>query len=161
MKAPINSEKHIVQQSFSTIASTAIENIQTLNTVTVASSATNTVVQGSIVKNVFVEIWIIGGSQQPGSFTLCVLKLPGAASDPTTGEFASLGTYANKKNILYTTQGLVGDANTNPIPIVRQWVKIPKGKQRMGLGDKILVTIRNNTTDTLDFCGQQIYKEYN
>lgn len=71
---------------------------------------------------------------------------------------ATLDSYSNKKNVLYTTQGLTPDANGNPIPFVRQWFKIPKGKQRFGLTDSLVLNISANVED-VTHCGLMIYKE--
>ena len=131
-------------------------------TLVVAVDAPTTSVQveqGSIVKAVFVELWILAGSQQPGSFTFTIEKLSGGQPQMTFLQGAQLYDYPNKKNILYTTQGVVGDANTNPTPIFRDWIKIPKGKQRFGLGDKLSWNLQANVED-MTHCGLAIYKEY-
>ncbi len=115
---------------------------------------------GTTVKAFYFEIWLLAGSQQPGSITVTVEKIPANASLPTFTDMATLNVYPNKKNILYTTQGLTPDANGNPIPFVRQWIPIPKGKQRFGLDDKMVFTISANVEDCT-FCGLVIYKGYN
>ncbi len=119
----------------------------------------NHIVQGSVVKAIYVELWILAGSQQPGSFTITVEKVPAAAPAMTFLQNAQLSDYPNKKNILYTTQGVSGDANTNPIPVIRSWIKIPRGKQRFGLDDKININYSANVED-MTICGVIIYKAY-
>ncbi len=81
---------------------------------------------------------------------------------PTAGQIAALHDYANKKNILFTAQGLVTPTDGGQVPVLRGWYKIPKGKQRFGLGDRLFLTIRNNNAAAIDinFCGLAIYKEY-
>ncbi len=105
-------------------------------------------------------MWVQGAGAQPGATTIIVEKLPGVGTNITAGEMAALDDYNNKKNIFYTTQGLVGDSNTNPAPLIRQWIKIPKGKQRFGLGDRLQFTILG-LVDDIEFCGLAIYKAYN
>jgi len=39
------------------------------------------------------------------------------------------------------------------------WIKIPKSKQRMGLGDRIVVQTFAQALDMID-CGFETYKEY-
>ncbi len=104
-------------------------------------------------------MWLLAGSQQPGSFQLTLEKISSNAPDMTHNDSTLLHDYGNKKNILYTTQGLVGDANTNPSPLLRQWFKIPKGKQRFGLGDKLNLNL-SSFAENITSCGVIIYKEY-
>ncbi len=80
----------------------------------------------------------------------------------TTAQMAALHDYDNKKNILFTSQALSPIDESMMIPVMRGWYKIPKGKQRMGLGDQLKISIRNNNATAIDvnFCGLVIYKEY-
>ncbi len=57
------------------------------------------------------------------------------------------------------TQGVFGDKFTNSVALVRQWFKIPKGKQRFGLGDQLFVTAQSTGQD-FQLCGFATYKEY-
>ncbi len=116
--------------------------------------------EGALVKAIYVEMWLTQASSSVGSFTAAVYKAPrGVAA--TFAEMAALHDYANKKNILYTTQGLSPANTVTILPILKFWVKIPKGKQRMGLGDKMFLSIRNNNgTDDINFCGMSVYKDY-
>jgi len=161
VRPTINSEKHIVQRSLSTIDG------QTASTFIVVEAdndlpASRHVRVGAIVKAVYFELWYLGSASQPVVQTTTIEKLPSGLVDPTSVQMSDLNNYPNKKNIFYTTQGLVGDANTNPAPLLRQWIPIPKGKQRMGLGDKIIITIQAlaEASNDLEICGVFIYKEY-
>ncbi len=116
--------------------------------------------EGAIVKAVYIELWILD-SANDGSFVITVTKYPGTAPGMTFAESNSLGTYENKKNILYTTQGLSANNGVgNPVPIIRQWIKIPRSKQRFGLGDRLRICIANNGLNNLEYCGFATYKEY-
>ncbi len=106
------------------------------------------------------ELWVMAAGAQPGATTVIVEKLPGPATNISAGDMANLHDYNNKKNIFYTTQGLVGDSNTNPAPLIRQWIKIPKGKQRFGLNDRLNFTILG-LVDDIEYCGLSIFKAYN
>ncbi len=78
-----------------------------------------------------------------------------------SADAAAIGDYDNKKNILYVTQGLAPANSTFQLNLVKGWFKIPKSKQRFGLGDKLQFFIRNNNaTDDQNFCGFATYKEY-
>ncbi len=160
MKPIIHSQKHYVQQSRSSQATVSIGIIDIIDSVqsTVANQV-DEVVEGANIKAVFVEMWILDSSND-GSFILSLEKRPSGGNAMTFTQSNALGTYANKKNILYTTQGLSPNNGVgNPIPIIRQWFKIPKGKQRFGLGDRLVLNITNNGLNNLEFCGFFTYKE--
>ena len=161
MRPPINSEKHIVQSSlFSVAGSSAVE--RELIIAVAAPSTVSEVRQGAVVKAVYLEYWILGSGQQPASFTITVEKINAGIASMSFAESQILNEYRNKKNVLYTTQGLVGDANTNPVPILRSWLKIPKGKQRFGFDDGLRITFAAilPAPDDFEVCGVCIYKEY-
>ncbi len=159
MRPIITSVKHYVQIPIAAVAMGAINNQKVITSVAQPTLAVN-VLQGSVVKAVYVEIWLLAGAMDEGSFTLAIEKKPSQAPDMTAAEGADLFNYTNKKNILYTTQGIIGDQNTNPVPVIRTWIKIPKGKQRFGFGDEFVVNILANL-ESLSFCGLVVFKEYN
>ncbi len=138
----------------------AIATIDIIDSVAVQNKdAVDEVEEGATVKAVFVELWILDSSNA-GSFSITLEKRPAAASAMGFASSQALNAYANKKNIFYTTQGLSpNDAVGNPVPIIRQWFKIPKGKQRMGLSDKVVLNIANMGLNDLEFCGFFTYKE--
>ncbi len=166
MQAPIHSIKHYVQFSTAAIASGANSSHVVVDAVSTAAAGSNSrdVEEGSLVKAIFFEMWM-GGNGAVGSnnqFTLIVEKKPAGATVITVAQMANLASYPNKKNILYTTQGIVGSISGGPaIPIIRTFILIPKGKQRMGLGDQMILTISNVSAETLQRCGFMTYKEYN
>jgi len=159
MRPIITSKKHYVQTPINTVMEATILNIEYVNAVA-EPSAGRDVLEGSIVKAVYIEMWLLAGANQPGSVTVSVEKVPALADQMTFLQGATLTDYPNKKNILFTSQGVIGDANTNPVPFMRQWFKIPKGKQRFGLGDKLVLNIQANTED-ITHCGLAVFKEYN
>ncbi len=163
MKAVIKSKKHIFQISQSTVGQALVGT----STFALAQEATSTTPQhieeGAIVKACYVEFWISQDSASVvGSYTVILYKDPGGNATAVTGDIAALHDYDNKKNILFTAQGLLTPNDGGQVPVLRGWYKIPKGKQRMGLGDALRVAIRNNNATSIDinFCGLVIYKEY-
>jgi len=89
------------------------------------------------------------------------MKTVNLDAGPTFAEMQALGTFTLKKNILFTHQGLSpNDGVGNPVVVMRGWYKIPKSKQRMGLSDRIVLSIANLGTGALDYCGFATYKEY-
>ncbi len=126
---------------------------------TVANLA-NEVAEGSVVKAIYIELWLQNeGSLGESIVTVCKDTKDGVG--PNFAQLAALFTYNNKKNILFTHQGLTSnDGVSGPVVVLRQWIKIPKGKQRMGLGDRIVLSISNTSANDLVRCGFAIYKEY-
>ncbi len=163
MLAPINSVKHYVQLSNTAIASGAKQSQDVVHAVVApATGTTADVKEGSIVKAIFFERWVLGDdvTGNSGQFTLAIEKLPGGGTPMTVTNLLNLGAYNNKKNILYTTQALIGSSidGSPGIPMIRGWIKIPKGKQRMGKDDKIILHV--NAVGKLRVCGFSTYKEY-
>jgi len=164
MLSPIMSVKHYVHQTLQTVASGAVANIVIADSVIAPATALAfQVSEGSILKAVFVELWIVGIGATDGllTFNMTVEKSPSNLTNMTFGESVNLGGYSNKKNILYTTQGNMSSIvdGAQPIPLYRAWIKIPKGKQRMGKGDRIVLNI-NSVGQPASICGIFIYKEY-
>jgi len=161
VRAMIHSEKHIVPRSLLTVDA---QTILQFNIATAVAQPTqqNHVREGAIVKAVWVELWYIGSSSQPVVQVSSFEKLIGGADEMTFSESQVMNDYPNKKNLLKISQGIVGDANSNPVPVFREWIPIPKGKQTQGLGDKLLVNVSGlgEMSNDLEICGLFIYKEY-
>ncbi len=73
-------------------------------------------------------------------------------------EHVALFDYDNKRNVMYHTQGITNDGVANATPFVRQWFKIPKGKQRMGLKESLNLAI-STQAEAVNYCGFALYKE--
>ncbi len=160
MRPIISSKKHYVQVSLATVLAGARLVTDLVNAVELTAVGDSDEVQeGAIVKAVFVEMWVRAGDTAPGTTLISLIKIPGSGSVPTFAELVALHDYDNKKNVLYHTQGLTNDQDADAIPFVRQWFKIPKGKQRFGLGDKLVLTISAQAIDNI-ICGFATYKEY-
>ncbi len=161
MRPVIHSDKHYVQMSRSTVTTvTAVT--ETLITAVEGTTANlvDEVVEGAVVKAIYIELWLLNSSND-GSDIVVVAKVPLGLTGPSFTESNSLGTWKNKKNIFFTHQGLSSNNGVgNPIQILGGWLKIPKSKQRFGLGDQIQLTIANNGPSTLEYCGFATYKEY-
>lgn len=164
MVAPINSRKHFVSRPVALVAAAAIANIPIVTSVVASAvNLVNEVIEGSVVKAIWVEMWIISNAAaNTSSFTITLEKVPAGATQMTVAQAVNLMVYPNKKNILYTTQGIVSAnaAGAQVVPVLRQFFAIPKGKQRMGLGDEIILNIFATGGEALNTCGMFIYKEY-
>jgi len=157
----VHSTKHYVQYPIDEITTGTSQQIILIEAVqsTVANLATE-VEEGALVKAVFVELWL----QNQGTLSeviVNVTKTPAQTLGPNFVQAASLFTYVNKKNIFFTHQGLTpNDGVSGPIAPIRHWVKIPKSKQRFGLGDRLVLSIANVSANDLNRCGMATYKEY-
>ncbi len=159
MRPMVHTEKHYVATTLTNIAVSGILNKTLIESVAVASKdATQEVEEGSSVSAIYVEMWVITNGTGIGSGLLTLEKVPAAATAQTFAQAVNLGAYPNKKNIFYTTQGITAGNAANPIPLIRQWFKIPKGKQRFGLGDKLNLNIAN-ISGGFTVCGIATYKE--
>ncbi len=157
----VHSTKHYVQTGINQIATGVRESIRVVTAVeSSVANAANEVREGSSVKAIYIEMWLQNQGNL-GEFILTVSKDPENGAGPSFAEHANLFAFTNKKNILYTTQGLTpNDAISGPIPVLRQWIKIPKSKQRFGLGDGINIVISNVSSNDLNRCGFNTFKEY-
>ncbi len=165
MRPPIVSKKHIVQHTEFNVASASVTNLAEIQAVAVQDVNTATeVIEGSVIKAIYIEMWLLSDTSDVTSFVLTVEKGPINTIGPNFSQMTTLDAYPNKKNILYTTQGLLGggtgSSTTNPVPVLRQWLKIPKGKQRFGLLDKLIISIACLGSNQLTGCGMTIYKSY-
>ncbi len=164
MLAPINTVKHYVGQPKFAVALGTSTSLELVDVVAAPVNTTREKVsEGSLIKSVHYEYWIIaaGSIDTVTQFVMTIEKSPSNLPDPTFADMLNLGGYKNKKNVLYTTQGIIpsNDNGSNAVPIIRDWLLIPKGKQRFGQGDRLLVSFATVET-ALDVCGISTYKEY-
>ncbi len=162
MVAPIVSTKHYVQLENSILTTGTRRSAALVEGVAVQSvAASDNVIEGSMVKAVFIEIWVKSNASatEDTKFQLLLEKVPAGQTAVTFTQMNNLMTYSNKKNILYFSQGVIGDGTTQGIPVVRNWFKIPRGKQRFGLGDTLALAI-STTAASMQNCGFATFKEY-
>ncbi len=159
MRPIIHSKKHYVQNSLATVVAGTPLNLVLVKALEAQASTPQDVEEGATVKAIYIEAWLRAGSTTGSSGQLIVYKKTADTTNPSATDMAALHDWDNKKNILYTTMGLYNDQDTVATPALRQWIKIPKGKQRFGLSDKLQMTIFTPTID-LHHCGFAIYKEY-
>ncbi len=157
MRPVIHSKKHYVQESLATVLAGATKAITLVQAEPTPGATANQVEEGSSVRAVFVEMWIRAGDTSPGS-TLVTLVKTTDSQTPVFADMVNLHAYNNKKNIFYHTQGLTNDQDADAIPFVRDWFKIPKGKQRFGQGDSLFLCVTAQALDNI-ICGFSVYKE--
>ncbi len=161
MRPVIHSQKHYVQFSRSTVTTVTAETEDlVLGVEGTTANAVDEVIEGALVKAIYIELWVIDAGAG-GSIVVTLTKTPASLGGPTFTQSNGLGIYANKKNILFTHQGLTpNDGIAEPRLVMRGWYKIPKSKQRIGLGDGVRLVIANNGPQDLFYCGFATYKEY-
>ncbi len=159
MRPRVNVEKHIVQRSLFSVASGAVDVFFAANAKQAPVAATpQDVREGSVITAIYVEMWGVSSDSVVGSTIVTLEKLMGGMTAPAAGNMAALDSYTNKKNILFTQMGLIGDNNTYPMPLIKGWFKIPKGKQRFGIDDRLTLTIFAQS-NPITCCGFYIFKE--
>ncbi len=161
MRPVIHSQKHYVQITRSSVSTVSNNNERLINAVAVSNkNLVDEVEEGATVKAVYVELWVLDTGND-GSHIVILSKPPQDNAGPVFSNMNALGNYNNKKNILFTHQGLSpNDGVGDPQMVMRGWYKIPKSKQRFGLGDSLVLSITNNSLNDLDYCGFATYKEY-
>ncbi len=156
----VHSTKHYVQQTIGTVtAGSIVDTNIAVSVATVDKNIVSEVEEGSSIKAVYLELWIRSAAAAASSFVFIFHKRNGGSANPNTTDLNALGQYDNKKNILYTTQGLTNDVDADALSLYKGWIKIPKSKQRMGLGD-ILSWHLEAVGQSINFCGFCTYKEY-
>ncbi len=165
MVAPINSIKHYVAETNAVITNGTIRNEVLVDAVTVASAGSNSfdVEEGAIVKAIHLDFWVISEAATgiTTQWNSILEKVPSNQDGATAAQLLNLGAYPNKKNILYSFQGNLsaGIDGIQALPHARGWFLIPKGKQRFGLGDRLMLSMVS-TGQSCSICGMATYKEY-
>ena len=159
MRPVISSEKHYIQMAIQNVASGATTTVSLAQGVAILNkNLASEVREGAVVKAVYIEIWAGATSTDRTSIAIGFMKVPDLQT-PTHTDIATLNNYTNKKNVFYFTQGLANETGASATPFLRTWLKVPKGKQRIGLGDTLFLTV-SALAGEAEFCGFITYKEY-
>ncbi len=159
MRPTINTKKHIVQRSPQSQAGGVITEVILVDAVQNlgAGTAAGVVTVGAKVAAIYIEFWCTSDDASQGSANITLEKRSSGLTAMTFAQSIALFTYPNKNNVFYITQGVVPGNVQTPVPLIRGWFKIPKGKQRMALGDKIVLNFSGITGATE--CGFAVFKE--
>ncbi len=157
----VHSSKHYVQFGISQVGFGTRETINLVKSVEgSAADLDKEVAEGNGVKAIYIELWLQNQGNL-GESIVTLSKDPEDGTGPSFAEMAALNGYLNKKNILFTHQGLTSnDGVSGPVAVMRNWFKVPKSKQRFGLGDKINLNVSNVSSNDLNRCGFALFKEY-
>ncbi len=153
MRSMIKSRKRIVQLT-TTTASFGTTNNETITFAVQEPDNTNPKEcnVGVVIQAIYVEIWAMCAAAQPGAANLTLEKRVSGLPNMSHTSALALDGYGNKNNIFKIHQGLIPDANSNPIPVLREWIMIPKGKQRMSLNDAWVLNVAA-IIDDVEYCG--------
>ncbi len=104
-------------------------------------------------------MWLQSQDSSLATSIVTLEKLPGSNnSGMTAADSAALGAYDNKKNVLHTQMGLLPNNVGYPMATIKGWFKIPKGKQRMGFEDRLMLNVHAQSSG-ISGCGFFLYKE--
>ncbi len=157
MRPKVNTQKHYVQNSLFAVSSGAIVN-KTIISAVAAPTAVNEVREGATVSAVYIEMWLSSDDAAAGTAIVTLEKLQAGVASMTAAQSALLNDYLNKRNIFYTQMGLLPSNVDYPMAVVKGWMRIPKGKQRFALGDKLKLNLHGQSNG-LAACGFYTYKE--
>ncbi len=161
MRPIIHTRKHYTQFSLFAVASGAITNLViALSLASPVTTVASNIVEGAKITAVYIEMWLSSDDAASGTVITTVEKVPGLGASPvmSTADAADLTIYDNKKNILHTQMGLLPSNVQYPMAVVKGWIKIPKGKQRFGLDDRLMLNIFAQSNGIAG-CGFAIFKE--
>ncbi len=159
MRPVINSEKHVVQRSLFTVAAGALDaSVIAFAKAAPVAATPSDCREGCVIKAVYVEMWIQSDDAALGSSIVTLERVPGGASSMTAAQSAALDSYANKKNVFHIQMGLTPNNVTFPMQSIKGWFKIPKGKQRFGISDRLQLNVHGQSNG-LNACGFFLYKE--
>ncbi len=159
MRPKVHTEKHMVQNSLFAVASGAITGIVLAQGVqAVTGAAVAEVREGCTISAIYIEMWVSSDDAASGTAIVTLEKLPGGIVQMTAAQSAALDSYINKKNVLHTFMGLTPSNVQYPMAAIKGWFKIPKGKQRFGISDRLMLNVHGQSNG-IAACGFAVYKE--
>ncbi len=158
MRPKVHVRKHIGQNSLFAVASGALTSINIATAVEVVSTGVTDVKEGCTISAVYVEMWLSSDDAASGTAIVTLEKLPGGNSVMTAAQSADLDNYSNKNQIFHTQMGLLPSNVQYPMAVIKGWLKIPKGKQRMAMDESLRLNIHGQSNGVAG-CGFTLFKE--
>ncbi len=158
---PVNSIKHIVDQSATLTAGTNLEVIIAIAKEEPLLANTAEVTVGSRINSFFVNIQVASNETDAGAIPnvyVAFYKNPeGLVATVNPG---AMGVNPRKKWIFHQEMIMFNNvAGGNPRTLFKGVLMIPKKMRRMGFDDEILMVVRSNAVN-IALCIQTIYKEF-
>ncbi len=153
MRPVINTRKEIVDSVNLAVSAGVTTTIVLATTVNDYIGAVGTVEVGSVIKWVYLFCQILPATGT-ANVDFYVAKLPPGVVTPVPG---ATGGTPSRKFILHEEKGIPGNAADGAYPLTFKGViKIPRGRQRMGEDDRIVLLVRG--ADQYNQCSKAIYK---
>ncbi len=150
---PVNRIKHVVDTSATVTAGTQLNTviIDTVDAPVLAN--TDEVITGSKVHGIYLKVEVASNEMDAGAIPnvyMVVFKNPG--SNLTTPAANSVGSNDSKRYIIHQEMILINNlAGGNPRILFNGVIKIPKGYQRNGPDDALVVGVLS-TAVNITFC---------
>ncbi len=155
---PINSRKEIIDSTLLGVAASSNQTVTIADTLDNYAGAIGTCATGSVIKSVYI-FWQGINDSVVTNIDMYIAKSPNDVFAARVSPGATGGA-PMRKYILHEEKGIPGHVNGGATPITfRGVVRIPKGRQRMGEGDKLYIIMRAAAVS--NFCVKAIYKVYN
>ncbi len=153
---PINSVKNIVDGTFLGVTAATNTDVVLAATVNDYTGGVADVPIGAKISSVFLFVQMISSDASVVNMDWFIIRKPTGVALPTPG---ATGGNAARKFILHEEKGIPGNALDGAYPLTFKGViKIPRGRQRMGEGDQLLVRLRG--ASAYNACVKCIYKFY-
>lgn len=156
---PINSVKNIVDGTFIGVAASVTTNVLIGDGVNTYAGGTTEIPIGAKVRSVYLFFQIQPQAAQGNVDAFFFKASPTEATALLAVTPGVTGGSTSRRFILHEEKGIPGIYNNGASPhTFRGVLKIPRGRQRIGEGDKIYLRIRCSTA--YDACVKVIYKFY-
>ncbi len=153
---PINSVKNIVDGTFLGVLAATNTDVVVAATVNDYTGGVADVPIGAKISSVFLFVQMISSDSSVSNMDWYIIRKPSGVALPTPG---AVGGNAARKFVLHEEKGIPGNALDGAYPLTFKGViKIPRGRQRMGEGDQLLVRLRG--ASEYNACVKCIYKFY-
>ncbi len=154
-KRPINSVKNILDATALTVSAGVITTVDLMTVVNDYAGGAIEVPVGAVVRGVYLFFQI-----QPQTLKVAieayVAKVPPGLTLPVPG---ATGGDSGRRFILHEEKGIPGPSNNgSPPSTFRGYVKLPRGRQRVGESDRLV--LRVSSAGAYDMCAKAIYKWY-
>ncbi len=150
----IHTRKEIVDSVLLGVAAGTTTVVSLASVVNDYTGAVGTVETGSKIKFIYLFVQIISATGTANN-DFYIQKSPFGVPFPTPG---ATGGDTSRKYILHEEKGIPGNAADGAYPLTfKGVVKIPRGRQRFGEGD-VLVLVLRGAVDIHNICVKSIYK---
>lgn len=153
MRPVIHTRKEVVDSTLLGVSAGTTSAVTVAESVNDYTGSVGDVEVGSVITSIYAFIQMLPTTTTE-NVDFYVIKKPSGIANPTPG---AVGGDLARKYVLHEEKGIPGNAADGAYPLTfKGVVKIPKGRQRMAEGDKILVVLRG--VGISNSCLKVIYK---